>query len=103
MRAADDGRHMMFAVRGEVNVAQEHHFPIPAGLREHAAEDGGGVFLVPFEPFLIRLHNARRCLDQTLAARIVAGPPNECPHGCLRGGTRGPRLQDFCNEFRRHS
>ena len=90
MRAPDNWRHMVLAVRAETDVAQENHFTIPAGLREGPIEDVSRVFAIPLKPLLVSAQDATGGFAEPLALRVVACPTNKSPN---RGPPR-PRATD---------
>ena len=81
MRAADDRRHVMLAVRGEFDVAQHDHLVVTGNFFEGAAQFLARIFGIARKPVLVGIGYARRRVDQTFAGWIVAGPAQQDAHG----------------------
>jgi hypothetical protein len=88
--AADDRRHMMFAVRFELDVAQQHDLIVTSDFFEGSLQVFTRIFKITRKPFFISAYDATGCSEQSFAIRIVAGPTNESTHGIFGGRARGP-------------
>src|SRR6185295_7330631 len=76
-------------MRHKADVAQDNHFVVAGDLLERAVQVLVGVLVIAREPLLVGAHDAGRCIQQSFAARIVAGPADERPHGLLGLGAGG--------------
>ncbi len=83
MRAADDRRHVVFAVRSEFDVAQHDHFVVAGHFFERAAQFLGRIVGVAGEPVFVGVDHAFGRVYQTFARRVVAGPAQQHAHGIL--------------------
>ncbi|KGD49388.1 hypothetical protein DP43_3672 [Burkholderia pseudomallei] len=81
VRAADDRHHMVLAIAFEADVLQHDHFVVAVDLAERAREDVARFERVAGEELLVGAHDARRRIDEPLALRIVAGPPQQHANG----------------------
>ncbi len=89
MRPAEDGRHVVLAMRDEADVAQQHDPVIAAALLEGPFQQPDRILVVAGEPVGIGAEDAVRRVHQALAAGIVAGPADQRPHRRLGLGARG--------------
>src|SRR3546814_4724558 len=71
---------MMFAVRLERNIAQQHDLVIAADLFESAGQMNRRVLDIAVAIFLPRARDALRRVAQPFARGIVAGPFDQRPH-----------------------
>ena len=76
---ADDRRHMMFAVRLERNVLEQHELVVAADLLEHPAQVDRGILAIAEAVFLPRPRHALGRIEQAFAFGIVAGPVDQRP------------------------
>src|SRR5215471_4552993 len=90
MRPPDDRRHMVFAMGFKTDPAQQYHFIISGDLLESSLQQFLRLLAVTGKPFLIGAGDTGRRFDESLAIRIVAGPPNEGAHGLFRLCAGGP-------------
>jgi hypothetical protein len=74
VHSADDGRHVMLAMRLERDIAQHHHLVVAAHLLEGPAQVVGGVTLVAGEPVPVGVDDALGRLQQSFPSRIIASP-----------------------------
>jgi hypothetical protein len=81
---ADDGRHMVFAMRFEVDAAQDDHLVVSLDLLERALQEGHRVALITAEPVLVGLHDATRRIDESLTLRILPRPSQQRRDGVFR-------------------
>jgi hypothetical protein len=77
MGAADDRHHVVFAMAFDADVAKDDHFVIALDLFEGAGEDGGGIFRVAAEKFLVGADDAGGGVDQAFAFRVFAAPAEQ--------------------------
>ena len=75
MRAADDRRHVMLAVRFELDVSQHDHLVIAGHFLKGAAQILAGIDGIAREPFTVCLNDAARRIEQPFASWIIARPP----------------------------
>ncbi len=75
--AADDRRHVMFAVALETDAAQHDHLVIAFDLLEGLLQDRLGVLVVAAEILFERARHAGRRFLQAIARRVVAGPADD--------------------------
>src|SRR5258707_1796580 len=81
MNAADDRRHVMFAMRFETDVAQQHHFVITGHFLEGPQQIVTRIVEISREPLFISAHNAGWRSAKSFPVWIVAGPLNERSNG----------------------
>jgi hypothetical protein len=74
VHAADDGCHVVFAMRLEPYVSQHHDLVVAFHLLEGPLQDFLRVGRVAREPFLKSASDPGRRTREPLAIRIVAGP-----------------------------
>src|SRR5690606_24353508 len=84
MRLADDRRHVVLAVRLELDVAQHDQLVVAGDLLEGAREVVVRVQLVAAVPVLVGPGDARRGLDQAFAPGILPGPAQQGADGLFR-------------------
>ena len=65
---------MMFAMRLDVDFAQDNHVIIARYIFKDAGEDVFRVLVIAAEPFLIGVHDAFRRITEAFAVRIIACP-----------------------------
>jgi hypothetical protein len=95
MRVADDGGHVVLAVRLERNVAQQHDLVVAAHLVEGAGEVRHRVFVIAAEILAIGARDPARRVEQPLAlgvspaqamrVRTASSTPPEWRHRAGRG------------------
>ena len=83
MCMADDRRHVMFAVRFEMDVAQDDYFVVALDFLKRPLEIRDGIFFVTGKPVLVRSCNACRGIDQAFAIRVFSRPEQERCNGFL--------------------
>ena len=69
MRATDDWRKMMLAMRFEPDIPQDHHLVIALHFFEGALQKRHRIVRVAGKPILVSTGNPRRCVAQTLHDR----------------------------------
>jgi hypothetical protein len=79
---------MMLAMRGEADVAEQDDLVVALDLAEGALQDGDRIERVAGEILLEGASDARRCLEQTLAGRIIVRPAQEGGDGRFCLGAR---------------
>ena len=84
--AADDRRHVVLAVRFELDVAQHDHLVVAAGLLERAAQVVARVDRVAGKPVGVGVDDALRRIEQAFASRVFAGPAQQRADGVLGCG-----------------
>src|SRR3546814_6198326 len=72
---------MMFAMRLERNVAQQHDPVIAADLLEGARQMDRGILVIALAIFLPSTRDAARRIAQALALRVVARPFDQRAYG----------------------
>src|SRR3546814_589182 len=72
---------MMFAMRLERNVAQQHDLVIAADLFEGARQMDRGILVIALAILLPRARDAARGVEQAFARRTVACPLDQRAHG----------------------
>src|SRR3546814_14911364 len=78
---------MMFAMRLERNVAQQHDLVIAADLLEGARQMDRGILVIALAIFLPSPRDAARRIAQALARRVVARPIDQPAYGvCVMAG-----------------
>src|SRR5688572_5769083 len=85
MGAADDRRHVMLAVRFELDVAEHDHLVVAGGLLEGATQILTWIDTVAAVPVAIGSYDTARRVAQTLAGGILAGPAQQDAHRIFRG------------------
>jgi hypothetical protein len=87
---ADDRRHMMLAMRFELDVAQQHDLIVAPDLFEGSFQIFKWIFEITRKPFFISAHDMGGSSEQSFAIRTVAGPAKERAHGVFGGPARRP-------------
>ena len=101
VRLADNGREMMFAMAGEVDVAQQHHLVVAFGLLERSPQHLGGIIGVAGEVFLEGANDTLRRRLQPFPTGIIACPQQQRAHRLFRLGTARAAVDDGLVEARR--
>ena len=76
--------HMVLAVRMERNVLDDHHVVVTCHCGKRSREDILRCLTVSGKELTIGMCDTFRCVEQSLALGIVAGPPYQCAHSILR-------------------
>src|SRR5258708_39772116 len=88
MRASDDRRHVVLAMRLEADVAQHDHVVITFDFLEGAGQIFFGILRVTREPVLISADDTARRIEQAFPQRIVACPTEQRANGVFGLGAR---------------
>src|SRR5690606_26769395 len=83
VRLADDRRHVVLAVRLELDVAQHDHLVVAGDLLEGAGEVLVRIQGVAAEPVAVGTGDPRRGVQQALARGVLAGPAQQGADGIL--------------------
>ena len=81
VRAADDRRHVVFAMALELDVAQHDEFVVALDFLEGARQVLLGIQRVAAEPVLVGLDHALGRVEQAFARGVLAGPAQQRAHG----------------------
>src|SRR5579871_4324952 len=98
MRPPDDRRHVVLAVRYETDIAQQHHLVISGHFLESPLQQLVRIFVISGKPLSIGASDTRRCVDQPLAPRVIAGPTDQGDNGLFDFG--GGRSVGGLDRFR---
>ena len=93
VRAPDDRRHVVFAVRLETDITQHDHLVVTVDFLESALQVLDRILLVAAEPVLVGRHDALRRVQQAFPARVIARPEQQGPDGFF--GLLAARLARF--------
>ena len=92
MRPAVERHHVMLALRGEFDVADQHEIVIAGGLAKGAVEHLGRALVIALIEFVEGLDDAARRIQQALAAGVLADIAQQRMHRRFGLGARRARL-----------
>ena len=87
MRPAIERHHVMLALRGKLDVTDQHEIVISGRLAESAIQHLRRAQMVALIKFVERLHDPPRRIEQTLTGRVFADIAQQRFHCLLGFGT----------------
>src|ERR1700758_4161407 len=100
MRLAIERHHVVLALRGKFDIADQHKIIIAGGLAKGAVQHLGRALMVALVELVERLDNPARRIQETLATGIFADIGQQRLHGHLSFRPRRARL--FGSDGNRH-
>src|SRR5262249_43811103 len=76
--------HVMFAVRTETDIANQHEVVVFPDFAEGALEHLGRTFAIPGEEFIVSVDDPFGCIEEALAVRKVPRVSDEGAHRRFR-------------------